>query len=68
MSSRSCHNCYRYLVKEPAFVPRSDGKRTAVVQASEKCWVSNEMDGCSEHFFTRLTRFERLLKEEDEDG
>ena len=64
---RSCTNCYQYLMKEPIFLPVLDGKRTALSQAHEKrCWLLHEMDGCSEHLFERPSRFDRILREDDE--
>jgi len=63
--SRSCSNCYRYRTRESVFIPVLDGKRTALSQVNETCWKLHEMDGCSEHFFERPTRFERILSKED---
>ena len=63
--SRSCKNCYRYLTGDPVFIPKLDGKRTALSQAQDPCWKSQEMDGCSEHFFERPTRFDRILRDDD---
>jgi hypothetical protein len=65
--SRSCNNCYRYRTRESIPVVL-DGKRTALSQVKDSCWKSHEMDGCSEHFFERPTRFERIMKDESDDA
>lgn len=65
---RSCNNCYRYRTKESIFLPVLDGKRTALSKVNQACWKLHEMDGCSEHFFERPTRFERIMKDENDDA
>jgi hypothetical protein len=60
---RSCKNCHMYLTKEGVPSPRYILGRLFSVE--RPCWVQNEMDGCSKHFFERTTRFERIMKDED---
>jgi hypothetical protein len=50
-----------YLTKDGLPQPRFILGRLFAV--ARPCWVQNEMDGCSEHFFERPTRFEGLVKE-----